>query len=114
MRNAQETEKYRKGKASLAEVLAGKHYKDQFVKVYGLNGMFSIYNKETARCIAGTHYEKVNEKPIIRIQSNSWYAPYLSRHFAGKGYYVDKTSSDSTNRLRGANKAYKKIERWTS
>lgn len=113
MRNAQETEKYRKGKASLAEVLAGKHYKDQFVKVYGLNGMFSIYNKETARCIAGVQYEKVNGNTVIAIQKNSWYAPYLSRYFAGKGYYVNKTDSYATNRLNGANKAYQKIERWT-
>lgn len=108
----QDREKYRKGKESLKEVLKGKQYKDQFVKVYGLNGMFSIYNKETSRCIVGTRAGA--NVPTVFVQINSWYAPYLSRYFAGKGYQVNKTDSSSTNWIQGANRAYKKIERWTT
>lgn len=110
-----DTEKYRKGKESLKEVLTGKHYKDQFVKVYGLKGLFSIYNTETNRCIVGVRntLQTSANPPMVYVQDNSWYAPYLSRYFAGKGYLVQKTDSSSTNWVNGASKAYKKIERWT-
>lgn len=103
----QQLKEYNKGKSSLSKVLSGKRYQDQFVRVYDIGGKFSIYNKSTSRCIAGT-----DGSNRMFIQVNSWYAPYMSRYFAGKGYDVQKVNSFRTNFIENAEITYKKIERW--